>query len=195
MTRDDIIRMAAEAGITPWVHHQWVGGNKFVHADEGMDGDLACLMQFAALVAAAALAEPVQEPVATYSDIVSDGGFDPRNRYDTAPPQRKPLTDVSQEIEAALAEPLQEKMLKQQEQAHHDLLTTHSADCWRWHHDCAIAEVERLRAFAAHPEQAKEVAYAAGWYQSMQAQAKDGCAHCLHPLYCGIKCGVCGRSS
>ena len=52
MTRDDIIRMAAEAGITPWVHHQWVGGNKFVHADEGMDGDLACLMQFAALVAA-----------------------------------------------------------------------------------------------------------------------------------------------
>ena len=53
MTRDDIIRMATEAGITPWVQHQWVGGNKFVDADEGMDGDLACLMQFAALVAAA----------------------------------------------------------------------------------------------------------------------------------------------
>ena len=39
-------------------------------------------------------AEPVQEPtepvepVAQYSDIVSDGGMDPRNKYDTAPPQR-----------------------------------------------------------------------------------------------------------
>ena len=52
MNRDDIIRMAADAGITPWVHHQWVK-DKFIHIDEGMDGDLACLMQFAALVAAA----------------------------------------------------------------------------------------------------------------------------------------------
>ena len=94
--------------------------------------------------------------------------------------------------------PLWSGMPKAPEQAHHDLLTTHSAECWRWHHECAIAEVERLRAFAVHSEQAKEAekaAYAAGWYQSMQAQAKDGCAHCLHPLYCGIKCGVCGRSS
>jgi len=31
-----------------------------------------------------------QAPVAKYSDIVSDGGLDPRN---TTPPQRKPLTD------------------------------------------------------------------------------------------------------
>ena len=52
MNRDDIIRMAADAGITPWVHHQWVK-DKFIHIDEGMDGDLACLMQFASLVAAA----------------------------------------------------------------------------------------------------------------------------------------------
>ena len=52
MNRDDIIRMAADAGITPWVHHQWVK-DKFIHIDEGMDGDLACLMQFAALVATA----------------------------------------------------------------------------------------------------------------------------------------------
>ena len=141
MTRDDITRMAAEAGITPWVHHQWVGGNKFVHADEGMDGDLACLMQFAALVAA-----------------------------------------------AALAEPLQEKILKQQAQVNRDVLTTHSDDCYQWHHECAIAEVERLRAFAAHPEQAEKVAYAAGWYQSM-------CAHCTDPRYAGVRCGVCGRSS
>lgn len=50
--KEDIIRMAADAGITPWVHHQWVK-DKFIHIDEGMDGDLACLMQFAHLVAAA----------------------------------------------------------------------------------------------------------------------------------------------
>jgi len=41
----------------------------------------------------AALAEPEQEPVAQYSDIVSDGGLDPRNKFDTAPTPRKPLTD------------------------------------------------------------------------------------------------------
>ena len=81
-----------------------------------------------------------------------------------------------------------EKMPKAPEQAHHDLLMTHSAECWRWHHECAIAEIERLRAFAAHSEQAEKVAYAAGWYQSM-------CAHCTDPRYAGIKCGVCGRSS
>ena len=30
-----------------------------------------------------ALAQPEQEPVAKYSDIVSDGGLDPRNKFDT----------------------------------------------------------------------------------------------------------------
>ena len=32
------------------------------------------------------LAQPAQEPV--YSDIVSDGGLDPRNKFDAQPPQR-----------------------------------------------------------------------------------------------------------
>ena len=39
------------------------------------------------------------EPVAKYSDIVSDGGMDPRNKYDTASPKRKPLT---QDLQAPL---------------------------------------------------------------------------------------------
>jgi len=30
-----------------------------------------------------------QEPVAQYSDIVSDGGLDPRNKFDTPQPQRE----------------------------------------------------------------------------------------------------------
>jgi hypothetical protein len=66
--------------------------------------------------------------------------------------------------------------------------TTHWQGCEEVHPECAIAEVERLRAFAAHPEQAEKMAYAAGWYQSM-------CAHCTDPRYAGVRCGVCGRSS
>ena len=42
-------------------------------------------------------------PVAKYSDIVSDGGLDPRN---TTPPQRKPLTD---EMVTAAARVLNER--------------------------------------------------------------------------------------
>ncbi len=38
------------------------------------------------------LAQPEQEPTAKYSDIVSDGGLDPRNKFDVQP-QRKPLTN------------------------------------------------------------------------------------------------------
>ena len=34
-----------------------------------------------------ALAQPAQTPVAKYSDIVSDGGLDPRNKFNI-PPQR-----------------------------------------------------------------------------------------------------------
>lgn len=57
----------------------------------------------------AALAEPVQEPAAKYSDIVSDGGMDPRNKYDTAPLHHDKWTDadsdaarLAMELEALL---------------------------------------------------------------------------------------------
>lgn len=30
-------------------------------------------------------------------------------------------------------------------------MTTHSAECYKWHHACAVAEVERLRAALAEP--------------------------------------------
>ena len=51
MNLQDIIRMALNAGIIPWEKIEW-SNNRFVFADEGMDGDLACLMQFADFVAA-----------------------------------------------------------------------------------------------------------------------------------------------
>lgn len=52
MKQEDVIRMAYEAGIIPWCQMHW-SDNQFVTIDEGMDGDLTCLMQFAALIAAA----------------------------------------------------------------------------------------------------------------------------------------------
>ena len=53
MNREDIIRMAVDAGIIPWTKHEYVGGNNFSASDEGLDGDLASLIQFAAFVASA----------------------------------------------------------------------------------------------------------------------------------------------
>ncbi len=44
--------MADEAGITPWERLEYIGGKRFSSTDEGLDGDLACLIQFATLVAA-----------------------------------------------------------------------------------------------------------------------------------------------
>ena len=51
MTKE-IIEMAVAAGIIPWTKHEHVGGNNFSASDEGLDGDLASLIQFANLVAA-----------------------------------------------------------------------------------------------------------------------------------------------
>ena len=51
MDRELIIRLAVQAGITPWAKNEW-SKDRFVQTDEGMDGDAACLIQFAALVAA-----------------------------------------------------------------------------------------------------------------------------------------------
>jgi hypothetical protein len=45
----------------------------------------------------AALAQEEQEPVAKYSDIVSDGGMDPRNKFDH-PPRREWVSLTNGEI-------------------------------------------------------------------------------------------------
>ena len=54
----------------------------------------------AAREALKALAQPEQKPVAKYSDIVSDGGLDPRNKFDTTPPQ--PEQDTVQRLSALI---------------------------------------------------------------------------------------------
>ena len=84
MTREDIIRMAREAG--------WVIG----------PATLSGLERFAHLVAAHErdrLAQPEQEPVAKYSDIVSEGELDPRNKFD-APPLRPWVGLTDEEVVA-----------------------------------------------------------------------------------------------
>jgi len=45
----------------------------------------------------AAVAQPAQEPVAKYSDIVSDGGLDPRNQFDV--PKREWVSLTDEEVE------------------------------------------------------------------------------------------------
>jgi hypothetical protein len=46
--------------------------------------------------------ETEEEPVGQYSDIVSDGGLDPRNQYDTAPPKREWVGLTYEEISASV---------------------------------------------------------------------------------------------
>ena len=49
MTDKEIMELADKAGIMPWIKHEW-DGKRFLHTDEGMDGDAACLVQFAKLI-------------------------------------------------------------------------------------------------------------------------------------------------
>ena len=82
-------------------------------------------------------------------------------------------------------------MPKSPEQVKRNGPTTHSADCYQWHHECAIAEVERLR------RNKKEIAdYVRAQYpdrEALEQQYQAGCTHCTHPQYVGIRCNVCGR--
>jgi hypothetical protein len=56
-----------------------------------------CLICKTILALRERLAQPEQEPVAKYSDIVSDGKLDPRNKFD-APPQRQWVGLTDEEI-------------------------------------------------------------------------------------------------
>ncbi len=49
MKREEVLELAGKAGIIPWIKREW-DGKQLVHTDDGMDGDLACLSQFAELI-------------------------------------------------------------------------------------------------------------------------------------------------
>jgi ubiquinone biosynthesis protein UbiJ len=49
MERAEVLELAVAAGIMPWIKREW-NGKQLVHTDDGMDGDLACLLQFAELI-------------------------------------------------------------------------------------------------------------------------------------------------
>jgi hypothetical protein len=57
MKDDELIALVTECGLTPWVKHEYIGGTLFSATDEGIDGDLAGLIQFAKLVAKHAIAQ------------------------------------------------------------------------------------------------------------------------------------------
>lgn len=50
MNKQDVLKLAAQCGIVCWTRNRWVK-DRFVPIDDGMDGDMACLMQFAELIA------------------------------------------------------------------------------------------------------------------------------------------------
>ena len=50
MNKQDILKLAADCGIICWTRHRWANKN-FVPIDDGMEGDSACLLQFAELIA------------------------------------------------------------------------------------------------------------------------------------------------
>jgi hypothetical protein len=49
MNQARVLDLAQQAGILPWVKHEWTG-KQFIHTDEGMDGDFASLVQFYDLI-------------------------------------------------------------------------------------------------------------------------------------------------
>ena len=52
MEKETVLRLADMCGLTPWVKHEFYIDRLIPATDEGIDGDLAGLMQFAQLVAA-----------------------------------------------------------------------------------------------------------------------------------------------
>ena len=62
--------------------------------------------------------------------------------------------------------------------------------------DSAAAELRRLY---AELERCKQVcaATAEGWRTdaALAEPVQDSCDHCNHPMYCAIKCKVCGRTT
>lgn len=49
MNKSDVLKLADDAGIVPWVKLEVVNGG-VMETEEGMDGDMACLLQFAQLI-------------------------------------------------------------------------------------------------------------------------------------------------
>jgi hypothetical protein len=59
------------------------------------------------------MAEPI-DPASVYSDIVSDGGMDPRNKFDKPAQQCKWPTCQSEEYQQALAEQIKRELIGEQ---------------------------------------------------------------------------------
>lgn len=57
MNQAQYLVIAEAAGIIPWSHHKFIGANRMSHVDDGLDGDLASLLQFAKLIEEHAVAE------------------------------------------------------------------------------------------------------------------------------------------
>ena len=82
MTKDEALKLALEALNT-------INASTYPYREDGtstLNNESVELSNKAITAIKELLAQPEQEPVAKYSDIVSDGGLDPRN---TTPPKRE----------------------------------------------------------------------------------------------------------
>ena len=77
MSEDEIIQMAVECGIIPWTKHEYIGDQKFTATDEGLDGDLASLIQFFQMATAherEAIAQMIENAPALVDFVKNDRG-------------------------------------------------------------------------------------------------------------------------
>jgi hypothetical protein len=65
----EITAVAIEAGIVPWVKHEFINGC-FIPTDEGMDGDQASLIQFGQL-----LIKQEREACALLCETMGEDGY------------------------------------------------------------------------------------------------------------------------
>jgi hypothetical protein len=84
MTKDEL-KLAFQKAFQMGQNYWYYADHEFESYNKKSDAIRAKFNEMVKETIEEALAQPEQEPVAKYSDIVSDGGLDPRN---TTPPQR-----------------------------------------------------------------------------------------------------------
>jgi hypothetical protein len=82
-----------------------------------------------------ALAQPEQEPTAKYSDIVSDGGLDPRNKFDAQPQRTEQEPVTSSLVECVMSARKEFSAIKGESQFCTECHAFERADSWwqEWH--------------------------------------------------------------
>jgi hypothetical protein len=99
MTKDEALKKAFKQAFQLGQDYWYQADHEYESQNKKSDVTRAKFEQLMEDAIKEALAQPEQEPVAKYSDIVSDGGLDPRN---TTPPQRTWVNMTAEEVDQGL---------------------------------------------------------------------------------------------